>query len=66
MVDRVEYNRLDAMFLLPIMPTKGLFVDTMMTNVDGSDPLNIKSVYCSQAILLVKGYEIIDGTIGWT
>lgn len=53
MVDRVEYNRSDAMLLLPIMPSKGLFVDTMITDVDGSDPSNIKSVYCSQAVVLV-------------
>lgn len=53
LVDRARYNRSDAMFLLPIIPSKSSFSRVMVPDVDASKPELIKSVYCSQAVVLL-------------
>ena len=53
LVDRVTYNYVDTMMLMPMMPHTGMFVDTMVPDVDGTQPENLHKLFCSQAMVLI-------------
>lgn len=51
--NKIKYNYTDAMIIMPTMPSAGEFIDTMVPDIDASNPTSIKKLYCSQACLLV-------------
>lgn len=56
--NKVRYNYTDAMMIMPsvegsLCPVKMSTVSSIFPDVDGSDPNNIKKVYCSQAAVLL-------------
>lgn len=47
------YNYSDTLFLIPSLANTGAFGNAMVHDVDGSLPTNLRTVFCSQAAVLV-------------
>lgn len=56
LIDRVEYNYTDPIFLMTAFShnnSPSSFTNTIITDVDGSDPKCLTQLFCSQAVVII-------------
>jgi hypothetical protein len=53
LLDKTSYNYDDAMMMMPMFQNHPGFTSVMFPDIDSSNPVRIKRIFCSQAVVIV-------------